>query len=181
MKLKTTGLLTLASVLGFAANANAGAVMDIYAGGTFGSGGMTVATGSDKVSDTSTSYGAVFGIDIPVLRAEVEYNHVGNSDIDMNLGMLNAYLKMPSTVIKPYLGVGIGSVFSGTFGDKYTVDISSKAAYQGMLGITFDIPALPVKIDAEGRALYVPNIIEVYGQKPDMVNYDFRLKLRYVF
>lgn len=179
MKLKTTGLLTLVSVLGFAANANAGAVMDIYAGATVGSGGITLYNSDEKVSDTSTSYGAVFGMDIPLLRAEVEYNHVGNSDVDMDLAMVNAYLKMPSTVIKPYLGVGIGSVFNGEYYN--TVDIEATAAYQGMLGITFDMPALPVKFDIEGRALYVPNFIEVFGQEPDMFNYDFRLKLRYVF
>ncbi|MBN1324643.1 MAG: outer membrane beta-barrel protein [Alphaproteobacteria bacterium] len=179
MKLKTTGLLTLVSVLGFTANANAGAVMDVYAGATAGSGGITLFSGDDKASDSAFTYGAVFGIDIPVLRAEVEYNHLSNSDIKMDLAMLNAYLKMPSTVIKPYMGIGIGTAFNGTYAD--TTDISSTAAYQGMLGITFDMPVMPFKIDLEARALYVPNFVEFYTLKPDLFGYDFRIKLRYVF
>jgi hypothetical protein len=179
MKLKTTSLLTLVSVMGFAANANAGAVMDLYAGGTVGAGGLTVFNGGEKVTDSSSSYGLVFGMDIPVLRFEGEYNYLSNPDVKLNLGMVNAYLKMPSTVIHPYIGVGIGSVFNGKYAN--TMDISGKAAYQGMVGITFDMPALPIKIDAEARALYVPNIFEFMNATPDLFNYDFRLKLRYVF
>jgi len=165
--------------MGFAANANAGMLVDLYAGGTFGSGGMTVFNDKDKISDTSTSYGAVFGIDIPVVRVEAEYNYLNGKDVNMSLGMLNAYLKMPATVIKPYLGVGVGTAFGGKYAD--TIDIDTTAAYQGMLGITFDLPQLPVKFDVEGRAVYVPDIIEVMTIKPDMLNYDLRLKVRYVF
>ena len=179
MKLKTTGLLTLVSVLGFAANANAGVVMDMYAGATIGAGGLTVMSDGSNFSDSASSFGAMFGIDIPVLRAEVEYNHLSNSDLKMDLAMVNGYLKMPSTVIKPYIGVGVGSVFNGKI--ENTVDISSAPAYQGMVGVTFDIPAAPIKIDAEGRVLYVPDFIEFYSIESDLLNYDFRIKLRYVF
>lgn len=178
MKLKTTGILTLVSVLGFAANANAGVVMDMYAGATVGAGGLTVMTDGSDTSDSVNSYGAMFGIDIPVLRAEVEYNHLSNSDLKMDLAMVNGYLKMPSTVIKPYIGVGIGSAFNGKISG---LDISSNPAYQGMVGVTFDIPAMPIKIDAEGRVLYVPDFVEFYSIKSDLLNYDFRIKLRYVF
>ena len=179
MKLKTTGLLTLVSVLGFSASANAGAVMDLYAGATMGSGGTTLFVDGDSESDSLFTYGAVIGMDISVIRAEIEYNHLSNSDLKMDLAMVNAYFKMPSTVIKPYLGLGIGTAFNGTFND--VIDIETSAAYQGMVGVTFDMPALPVKIDLEARALYVPNFVEFYGLEPDMLTYDARLKLRYVF
>ncbi|MDR0741789.1 MAG: outer membrane beta-barrel protein [Rickettsiales bacterium] len=179
MKLKTSGLLTLATIMGFSANANAGAVIDIYAGATMGAGGATLFMNDDNYTDSGQSFGALAGIDIPLFRFEAEYNYLNDSDTKLNIGMLNAYFKMPSTVIKPYLGLGLGTVFGGNAGD---FDIDARAAYQGMLGITFDMPVLPVKFDAEARALYAPNLFTTAANaKPDLLHYDLRLKARYVF
>lgn len=85
-------------------------------------------------------------------------------------------------MIHPYVGVGVGSIFGGSYNPadvKY--DIKSTVAYQGMLGLTFDILALPIKFDVEGRALYAPNFAEIGTDKPDLFQYDARLKLRYIF
>lgn len=178
MKLKYAGFATVAAILFSSQSANANLLFDIYGGVAVGAGGMAIFADNDNHSDSAQSYGAVVGIDIPVLRFELEYDYLTNPDSDIHLGMLNAYFKMPSTVIHPYAGVGVGSAFSGNL---YNTDINTVAAYQGMLGVTFDVPALPIKIDAEGRALYAPNVYEIENIKPDILQYDLRVKLRYVF
>ena len=86
---------------------------------------------------------------------------------------------MPSTVIKPYLGIGLGTVFNGDVDD--TFNIRNEAAYQGRLGLTFDIPVIPFNVDVEGRVLYAPDVFKTADAKPDLLHYDLRLKLRYVF
>lgn len=181
MKLKTAGILTMASVLFTGANANASNVLyDFYAGATIGVGASSQFGGHDNKTENAQSYGAVLGVDIPVLRIEGEYSYLNHDLVKMHVGMANLYVKMPSTVVHPYLGVGIGGVFGGDV-DIPSVDIKHGAAYQGMLGLTFDVPALPIKIDAEARALYAPDIYEFGNKKPDILQYEGRLKLRYVF
>ena len=176
MKIK---ILTLALPLAlFAANANAGTLMDVYVGATIGAGAATLFADGQSNTDTAQSYGAMIGLDIPLIRLEAEYNYLNDIDTRLNLGMVNAYFKMPATVILPYLGLGVGSVFGGKSDN---VDINANAAYQGMLGVTFDTPALPLKIDLEGRVLYAPNIYNINGVRPDLLHYDARVKLRYVF
>ncbi len=170
----------LATTVAGAASANP--VMDVYAGGMAGVGGTTVLWDGGHKNEAAKSFGAFVGIDIPLLRIEAEYNHLDNDLISTNDAMLNAYFKMLSTMIHPYFGVGVGSVFGG-HADYATVkyDIKSTVAYQGMLGLTFDILAMPIKFDIEGRVLYAPDFIKVDNEKPDMLQYDARLKLRYVF
>lgn len=178
MQLKTIGFLTAAAML--SVPANAGIVIDLYAGLQVGAGAQTFFADSESQTDSASAYGAVLGVDIPLIRAEGEYNYIMGKDSKLHVGMLNAYLKMPSTVIMPYIGVGVGSVFGGDATDNITV--STTAAYQGMLGITFDIPVTPLKFDIEGRALYAPNLYSVGDNtEPDLLHYDARLKLRYVF
>ncbi|MDR0727180.1 MAG: hypothetical protein LBF37_03900 [Rickettsiales bacterium] len=175
---KLTGIVTLASVLGFASNANAAVVYDLYAGLTVGAGAATVFADHDNDTTGAQSFGAMFGLDIPVVRVEAEYNFLNDHDAKLHVGMANVYLKMPSVGIKPYLGVGVGGVFSGRHDD---VDAKTAAAYQGMLGLTFDMPVLPLKIDGEARVLYAPDFVKVADVKPDLLHYELRIKLRYVF
>ena len=179
MKLKTIGAISVASVLFTAANANAGNVLyDLYAGVTIGVGAATQFADHHNNTENAQSYGAVVGLDIPVLRLELEYNYMNSDIIKMHAGFVNLYAKMPSTVVHPYLGVGIGSVFGG---DIDIPDIDGGTAYQGMLGLTFDVPALPIKIDAEARATYAPDVYKIGDVKPDVLQYEGRLKLRYIF
>ena len=181
MKLKTAGVLTAISVMFMGANANASNVLyDFYAGATIGVGAISQFGAHNNKTENAQSFGAVLGLDIPVLRIEAEYNMSNNDILKMHTAMANLYLKMPSTVVHPYLGVGVGAVFGGSV-DISGVDIDNGAAYQGMLGLTFDIPVLPIKIDTEGRVLYAPDVFQVGDQKPDLLQYDARIKLRYIF
>ncbi len=182
MKLNSKIFLSglLAGVITGSASANP--VMDVYLGGMFAAGGSAVYQEDHSRAYAANSFGAIFGIDIPLLRVEAEYNHIMNDKFSTNNAMLNAYFKMLSTMIHPYVGVGVGSVFGGDVDYSHVkYDIKSSVAYQGMLGLTFDILAMPIKFDIEGRALYAPNFTEIGTAKPDLFQYDARLKLRYVF
>ncbi len=181
MKLNSKIFLSSILMAGIITSVNANPVVDVYAGAMFGAGGATIYNNTHS-NVSSESFGAMLGIDIPLLRVEAEYNHITNDKFSTNDAMLNAYFKMLSTMIHPYIGVGVGSIFGGSYeAANIKYDIKSTVAYQGMLGLTFDILNLPIKFDVEGRALYAPNFVQVNTDKPDLFQYDARLKLRYVF
>ena len=52
-----------------------------------------------------------------------------------------------------------------------------------MLGATIDVLAIPLKFDVEGRVLYAPDIYEIPGThtSPDMLQYNVRVKARFIF
>ncbi len=178
MRLKYAGFATIATILFMTPAANANMLFDIYAGVTAGAGGQTLYLDGDYDSKSAQSYGAILGLDIPLFRAELEYDYLTNQDADMQLAMINAYFKLPVPVIHPYIGAGIGEIFDGKISE---IDVKSTVAYQGMLGLTFDIPILPIKVDAEARALYSANVYEFNNASPDLFHYDLRVKLRYIF
>ena len=182
MKIKTLGFLTTAAIMMTAGSANANLLFDIYAGGTYGIGGYTLLADNHE-SASSQSYGAILGIDIPLFRIELEYDYLNADDIELNLGMVNGYFKLPIPVLKPYIGAGIGTTFSSSYepATNVSVDIDDTIAYQGMLGVTLDIPVVPFNIDIEGRVLYASDLFEYTTEKYDLLQYEGRVKLRYVF
>ncbi len=185
MKLNYKSFSTVAALMIAGANANAGMIMDWYAGGTAGFGSMVTFTENNKNHHTSDhsaqSYGAVFGVDLPVVRFEAEYDYLTSDRIDMQTLMGNAYVKLPGlVVVNPYIGVGVGIMFDAN-ADNYPVKLDAAIAYQGMLGATLNIPALPFKVDVEGRVLYTPDIYSKNDIEIDGMQYDARIKLRYVF
>ena len=182
MKTKSLGLVFAASMLTMGA-ANANLLFDIYGGATYGVGGYTVFADGNHVSHSAQSYGAVLGMDIPLFRIELEYNHLDADATNMNIGFVNGYFKIPTPVIKPYIGAGVGYTFSSKYDIAPHVhhDIDDTLAYQGMLGITLNIPVLPFNIDIEGRAVYIPDMVKIDNSTPDLLQYDGRVKLRYVF
>lgn len=185
MKIKSISLISVLTLLAGTASANAGVVADFYLGAMAGAGGQTIFTRDDNKTDSSMIFGANLGIDIPLFRLEAEYNYLKSADLHANMGMVNAMFKVPSTLIQPYFGAGIGLAFEGKHtpvpGLEYKLE--STAGYQAMLGATIDILALPIKFDIEGRALYVPNMykIAVDNSTPDLLEYDVRLKVRFIF
>lgn len=186
MKINSLYLISVASVLSCIANANAGVMADFYVGGMVGVGGQALFTGNKNETSVSQMFGGVAGMDLPIFRVEGEYNYLTSSDIKTNAAMVNLYAKMPSTVILPYFGAGIGAVFGGN----HTVNadntetkhnINSTAAYQAMLGATVDVLKLPLKFDIEGRVLYAPDIYKFENTAPDLLEYGVRVKMRYIF
>ncbi len=179
MKIKSAGILTAATLVLAAGNANANLLFDIYGGATIGMGASTTFYDGHSDTHSAQSYGAVIGLDIPLFRVEAEYNYLYHDAEKLHIGMLNAYAKMPTLMLQPYIGAGVGAVFAGS--SDYDTDIDTRGAYQAMLGVTFDVPVLPLKFDAEARALYANGIYEIADKKADVLHYDLRLKMRYIF
>ena len=188
MKLISTSILAAATLMLGAANANAGVAIDWYTGATAGMGHQTIKTDNTSFKGSVKSYGAVAGFDIPFVRAEAEYNYMHGKVADIQAGFINAYAKMPGLgVVMPYIGGGIGVVWkvdvnkdkTGSFDYKE----SGKPMYQGMLGVTLNVPTLPFKVDVEGRVLYTPKLIDVttYDVTAKDTQIDARAKIRYIF
>ena len=183
MNIKTAMTLSAVSIILSTGAANANLLFDIYAGGTYGVGGYTLFADDDHISKSSQSYGAVLGMDIPLFRIEAEYNYIDTDNLSMNIGMINGYFKLPTPMVKPYIGAGIGTTFSSEFTPvaHTTIDIDDTIVYQGMLGVTLDIPVVPFNIDVEGRVIYASDLIEYMNDTADVLQYEGRVKLRYVF
>lgn len=188
MKINSISLISLFATLACVADANAGVIADFYAGAMVGVGGQTMFANHKNETDSAGMFGALVGMDLPIFRVEGEYNYFTTENMKTNAAMVNVYAKMPSTIIQPYIGGGIGAVFGGdqkiTKEDiEHKFNIDTSPAYQAMLGATIAILAIPIKFDIEGRALYAPNIysVEGSGTKPDMLQYNIRAKARYIF
>jgi hypothetical protein len=188
MKINSISLISIVSTLACVSTANAGVIADFYVGGMAGVGGQTIFTSSNNSSSSAGVFGAIAGMDLPIFRVEAEYDYFTSSDLKTNAALVNLYAKIPSTIILPYIGGGIGMMFSGdadvtTDGVKTTYKIDSTAAYQAMLGATIDILSVPLKFDVEGRILYAPDIYTITGTdtKPDALEYNLRAKARFIF
>ena len=188
MKINSISLISIVSTLTFASAANAGVVADFYVGGMVGAGGQTLFANHHNETDTSRVFGAIAGMDLPIFRIEGEYDYFDSKDLNTNAALVNLYAKIPSTIILPYIGAGAGVLFGGkqtfdTAGVKTEQKIESTTAYQAMLGATIDILAVPLKFDVEGRVLYAPDIYTVTAtdESPDLLEYNVRAKMRYIF
>ena len=179
MKLKTSIILcSLAATTTMPAFSDT--VWNLYAGAAIGAGAQTIFADGEKHTDTAQSFGVMFGLDIPVFRTEVEYSYLTQRETNAHTGFINAYFKMPSTVVKPYMGLGVGMMFGGR-DDEINIRYDTTSAYQGMLGVTLETPALPFDFDVEARVIYVPNIYNLNNTEPDILHYGVRVKARYMF
>lgn len=179
MNIKSFAFFTAATVMLSVGTANANMLFDIYAGGTYGIGGHTLLTKTDDISNSSQSYGAVLGMKFPLLRIELEYNYLDTEAIKMDTGFVNMYFNIPTPIIKPYIGGGIGYAIDSTYKPKNEpkINIDETITCQAMLGITLDLPAIPFDIDVEGRIMVAPDLTT----DVDLLQYEGRAKLRYVF
>ena len=178
MNLKISGALIAATAAFWGTGANAALLLDPYFGATIGVGAATVFSHDAHRNNSTQSFGGVIGFDIPMFRLELEYDYMSPRDTRLHMGMINAYAKLPTTTIQPYIGGGIGTAFHGNLAG---TDIDPATAYQAMLGLTFNIPVIPFKIDVEGRVIYLPDIYDTDHDQPDILQYDARVKLRYIF
>ncbi len=183
MKLISTGLLTAAAIMFMGTNANANLLFDIYGGASVGMGGTTMFIDDEHPGFSATSYGALVGVDLPLFRIEGDYSFIDTSDMNLNLAMVNAYFKIPTPMIKPYFGAGVGTVFDGKYEPNALTSVKSESAmaYAGMLGLTVDLPVLPFIFDIEGRIIYANDVFEFGNDNADLLHYEGRLKVRYEF
>ncbi|MDR1071111.1 MAG: porin family protein [Rickettsiales bacterium] len=185
--MKKTLLAAVCGIL-FAASARAGLV-DLYVGATGGLGNSVTYIPSGSLPNakdlvkSGKSFGAVVGIDIPVVRIEGEYDYITAKNLNLNAAMANVYIKwLPTPVVKPYIGAGAGMTFGGKI-DSPILDVKfeSSSAFQGMIGLQVDIPATPLMFDLEWRAMYAASVYEIVGKKVGFLQSDIRAKVRYVF
>ncbi len=186
MKINSISIISVLSTIACVSSANAGVIADFYVGGMAGAGGQTMFADHKNTTDSSAVFGAIAGMDIPFFRIEGEYDYFTSTNLNTNAGMLNVYAKMPSTIIMPYIGAGMGVVFGGDYtvenaGVETEYHVKTNAAYQAMLGATLAILAVPLKFDIEGRALYAPDVYKVADTTPDMLQYQVRVKARFMF
>ena len=108
MNLKISGALVAVSAALFSTSSNAALLFDPYIGLGFGIGSATIFVDDDNATDNAQSFSATAGFDIPILRVELEYDYMTPKDTKLHLGLINAYAKLPTTTIQPYIGAGIG-------------------------------------------------------------------------
>ena len=182
MKVKTPAIITIVALTLGTTIAHANLLFDTYAGATYGIGGHTIFTDNTHISASSNTYGAVFGIDIPLFRLEMEYNRLDTDTLKSNLAMANGYFKFPTPIAKPYLGVGFGIAFNNKYDTTQPhIKTKDKLAYQAMIGITLNMPVIPFNIDIEGRILYSPDMLTISDTDSNLLQYDGRIRLRYTF
>ena len=160
---------------------------DYYISGGFGeafNGGSSrnSITGMKKGYKDSNIYSLAGGYELPLplldVRGEVEYLRTRPEVKDgrtkqLDGLFLNAYGDIPLIpVVDPYVGLGVGRV-------RY--DHSNAFAFQGMLGVEYELPFAPVTVGGEYRYL---KINEDTGKARAGSKYHanvLMLKLRYAF
>ena len=80
MKINSISLISLISILGYVASANASVVADFYIGGMAGVGGQTMFSDHKNKTEASRVFGAIAGMDLPIFRVEAEYDYFASSD-----------------------------------------------------------------------------------------------------
>ncbi|MDR3208940.1 MAG: porin family protein [Rickettsiales bacterium] len=183
-------LLSIIFGLLLAPAAHAGVLIDFYAGAFGGMGenityipaGTTLPSAKD-LRKSGKSFGAVAGINIPLVRIEGEYDYISAKNLNLNAAMANVYVKLlPTPVVKPYIGIGAGMTFGGKI-DTNVLDVKfeKSKALQGMLGLQVEIPLTSLAVDLEWRVLYAPKVYEIVGKEIGFLQSDIRAKIRYVF
>ncbi len=172
----------IAGFMGVATNANA-ILIDMYAGAGYGIGRATFSDTIIPQTQSTTSYSGLIGIDIPLFRADAEYEYTDGDSMKYQTAMVNGYFKIPTPVIKPYIGAGAGLIIEGdTFYGIQKFE-SEKFIYQAMAGITVDVAVIPFDVDVEGRIRNAANIYidPITNDGADLLQMDLRAKIRYIF
>jgi hypothetical protein len=158
-------LIPAAAALALLASPAHAVILDPYVSAGLGFGTQR----SDGENHRKTALNAELGLDIPFVRAGIEYSlldRVGDGPSVQSV-MVNGYFKfLPLPIVKPYIGLGYGRLLS-----------QSKNAYQGILGIGFTVIPSKLYLDAEGRVLFSNGAID----GGNLWHYDGRMKLRYHF
>ncbi|MDR1826075.1 MAG: hypothetical protein LBQ49_00095 [Rickettsiales bacterium] len=165
----------------------AGMIVDFYVGGVASVGNNIAFSvpAEGNIKKSANSFGAVAGVDLPIIRVEGEYGFLTSKTIDLHVGMVNGYIKLfPTPIVKPYIGLGVGRVLGGSVDGG--ADINSAMGYQAMAGLQFSIPMTPLFFDIEGRVFYADDVATVsippLAEKDiGFAQYDIRGKIRIAF
>ncbi len=139
--------------------------------GVYVQGGMGIGIDSDRSISAAVGYEFDF---LVKPRAEIEYlytrAHYDGHKSDLNAAFANAYLTIPFVpLVDPYVGAGIG---------RARLNHDDSAVAQGIAGLEFELPVLPLSIGAEYRYL------KLFDKTNSSKKYDdnlFLVKLKYAF
>ncbi|MBF0194501.1 MAG: porin family protein [Magnetococcales bacterium] len=191
-------LITSMLLISTPKNAQAGVTLSVKGGIVmFENGGA--GDGLDFELDYEAGYAAAIalGYDLPVLplKFEVEYLYQSanvdevssppagftalstfSGEATVNALMVNAYVNLPIPLLKPYIGIGVGGAnvnYSSISTDNMQLfdESSTLFAYQGMVGILFSVPVLPVELMAEYRYFATTDA----ESTADVVNTNFEI------
>lgn len=130
----------------------------------------------------SPVYSLSAGYQLPLLltdvRVEGEYLRIHpdkkyGGHASMDAFMVNGYANLPILpIINPYIGLGLGMS---------RFEHENSPAYQGMLGLEYELPFMPVTIGGEYRYFKVSEDGGARGETAKMHSNILMLKLRYDF
>ena len=135
---------------------------------------------SDYKNSPVLSVSAGYELPVPFIepRAEIEYLRIrpdakNNLDSTFDGVFLNGYTNIPLIpFIDPYIGAGIGMS---------RFDHKNSTALQGMAGLEYGIPFLPITFSGEYRYMKVTEAGGKWDSKSKFHSNIFMLKARYSF
>lgn len=174
-------LLACLLVLLATTNAKAGIYGSIGAGISLNDGSAVHDSVMSDYKNTPV-YAFALGYELPFplldARGEVEYlrirpNAKYGSDSKIDAAFINGYADIPLIpIVDPYVGIGIGYA---------RFDHTNTPALQGMAGLEYEIPVLPLTIGAEYRYMKVNETGGKWDSPSKFHTNIFMLKARYSF
>ncbi len=174
-------ITTLCATLMGISTANAGFYAGIGAGAAINEGSVTYENIALDYKN-SPIYSAAVGYELPLpildVRGEVEYLRVrpeinNGQDSKFDGIFLNGYTDIPFVpFVDPYVGAGVGySRF----------DHNNSTAYQGMVGVEYGIPFIPLSLAAEYRYMKVTETGGKWDANAKFHTNTFMIKARFSF
>lgn len=173
--------LTALGYLLISSTSFAGLYGQLGVGASFNDGSITRDALETSYKNSPIYSGAV-GYELPVPfispRVEAEYLHISadakhGEKAKFDGAFLNGYATIPFIpVVDPYVGAGIGMS---------RFDHNNTSAFQGMAGLDFSIPTLPITLSAEYRYLKVNEVGGKWDSPSKFHSNILMLKARYSF
>ncbi len=152
MKKSLLALMCAAGVLG-ATSANAGFYGSVGLGNSMG---VDFEGGAESNGGFSNLIAVGYKVPLLPIKVELENFHYDGGSVDTLAGsstivngtMINAYAALPTPIVSPYIGIGVGQ---GDMTVDYVGTSGRTGAIQGMVGLELDIPLIPVNFAVEYR------------------------------
>lgn len=181
MMKKTTFLSIFLGLTFFSGVAHASFYGGIGAGVSLNDGSVITPTDSESYKNTPI-YTLAAGHELPLpildIRGEAEYVRIrpkvkNEADSKLDAAFLNGYADIPLVpIVDPYVGAGIGYA---------RFDHTNSVALQGMAGVEYEVPFLPIAFGAEYRYLKVNETGGKWDSSSKFHTNILMMKARYAF
>lgn len=184
MKKVFLGLSFLLTIVAFQ-SANAEFYASLGAGTSINS-GSTITNHVRSTYKNTPVYSLAGGYELPfissiidtTIRAEGEYLRIRpkskgeGKDSSFDGVMANGYVNIPFPIVDPYVGMGVGMA---------RFDHNNSIAYQGIAGLDYALPMLPLTVSGEYRYLNLNEDGGKHDTSSQFRTHIFMMKLRYNF